>query len=584
MFFLCYNFARIEVGFMKKSNKGFTLVEVLVVITIMGLILLFALPEVQRLQARNMDRKYRTYEQSLESSARLFVDSNAIDLFGTSENGCADVSFAELKAKSLAKEYVGDGVSCNNKNTYVHIQRVNNKDTYKVFLNCTKNGEIVYRTDKNRVKCDASGDSNKVITLGNFKITMKPDKTDWSKTKNVKIEIESSDKLVSNISLKYYVSEDDDGDSVVPGSEGTIEFGNNSGVTKVSRSVALADMTGFRYLVINPTTIKDLKGRVYSEKTISGALKMDNTPPVINDIRMESDFNGTRVWINFTDEESGVKEFKYIFPEREETRATLLTGKFNSPTSPNLFLSDNFTDESLDDQILIRAYDNAGNLTEKTSHIKVYKNKLDISNLKMVIVDKDGNDAMPYKMPYYDSDGNLVGETITNNWHNYLKIESITGATNTAGDIIYQVNGKTFDPNKGMIINEEAVYRGLTIKVISRFGETTSTAEKTYEYYYDGKKPFINIGKTSSGAVTIRAVDDGAGLSSCSGTYSFKPIYHPSYSNGEPSSGSISLVGARDRLTISPKSRGIYQFRASVNCRDKVGNVSSRTSMFQVTY
>ena len=263
---------------MKKRNKGFTLVEVLVVITIMGLILLFALPEVQRLQARNMDRKYRTYEQSLESSARLFVDSNALDLFGTSENGCADVSFTELKAKSLAKEFLGEpGVSCSNKNTYVHIQRTNNKDTYRVFLNCTKNGEIVYRTDANRVKCDASGDSNKVITLGNFKITMKPDKTGWSKTKNVSINIESSDKLVSNIALNYYVSEDDDGDSLVPGSEGTINFGNNSGVTEVSRSVALADMTGFRYLVINPTNIRDTKGRVYSEKTVSGALKLDNT-------------------------------------------------------------------------------------------------------------------------------------------------------------------------------------------------------------------------------------------------------------------------------------------------------------------
>ena len=89
---------------MKKRNKGFTLVEVLVVITIMGLILLFALPEVQRLQARNMDRKYRTYEQSLESSARLFVDSNALDLFGTSENGCADVSFTESNIKINAKK------------------------------------------------------------------------------------------------------------------------------------------------------------------------------------------------------------------------------------------------------------------------------------------------------------------------------------------------------------------------------------------------------------------------------------------------------------------------------------------------
>lgn len=571
---------------MKKSNKGFTLVEVLVVITIMGLILLFALPEVQRLQARNMNRKYRTYEQSLESSARLFVDSNALDLFGTSENGCADVSFTELKAKSLAKEFLGEaGVSCSNKNTYVHIQRTNNKDTYRVFLNCTKNGEIVYRTDANRVKCDASGDSNKVITLGNFKITMKPDKTGWSKTKNVSISIESSDKLVSNIALNYYVSEDDDGDSVVPGSEGTINFGNNSGVTKVSRSVALADMTGFRYLVINPTNIRDTKGRVYSEKTVSGAIKLDNTPPVINSIRMQQDFNGTRVWINFTDEESGVKEFKYIFPNREETRATLLTGKFNSPTSPNLFLSDNFTDETLDDDILIRAYDNAGNLAEQMSHIKVYKDKLNISKLRVTFVDKDGNTPTLYRRPYYDSNGHILGYTTTGKWYNYLKIESISGATNTAGDIIYQVNGKTFDPNTGIIINDYGIRTGITIKVISRFGETTSTATKTYDYYYDGRPPIV-VFNLSGNSVIVRANDGGygSGLDYCSGSYYFTPINSASVGGGVPSSEDIFLTSSNPSMTMKPVRSGRYQFRANVTCYDKAGNREFRSYMRSFTY
>ena len=164
-----------------------------------------------------------------------------------------------------------------------------------------------------------------------------------------------------NIALNYYVSEDDDGDSLVPGSEGTINFGNNSGVTEVSRSVALADMTGFRYLVINPTNIRDTKGRVYSEKTVSGALKLDNTPPVINSVRMHPDFNGTSIWINFTDQESGIKNFTYIFPDREETRTKPLEGKLNSPTYANLFLSEKFTTTGLNEKIRIRAYDNAGN-------------------------------------------------------------------------------------------------------------------------------------------------------------------------------------------------------------------------------
>jgi len=549
---------------MKKSNKGFTLVEVLVVITIMGLILLFALPEVQRLQARNMDRKYRTYEQSLESSARLFVDSNALDLFGTSENGCADVSFTELKAKSLAKEFLGEpGVSCSNKNTYVHIQRTNNKDTYRVFLNCTKNGEIVYRTDANRVKCDASGDSNKVITLGNFKITMKPDKTGWSKTKNVSINIESSDKLVSNIALNYYVSEDDDGDSLVPGSEGTINFGNNSGVTEVSRSVALADMTGFRYLVINPTNIRDTKGRVYSEKTVSGALKLDNTPPVINSVRMHPDFNGTSIWINFTDQESGIKNFTYIFPDREETRAKPLEGKLNSPTYANLFLSEKFTTTGLNEKIRIRAYDNAGNEKELDDMtIKVYKSRLDVSDAKVKFVDADDNEV-----------------TKLEGWHNGpLYIADVSGATEIDGpELKYQVsisvNGEKnkidFVPgNKIEVFVDNQGPTNVSVNAVSTLGETSKIKEIAgYAMQFNklNQKGLSIVADNSK--IELSLLDDEVNLKECTISYTFSPAGQ----GGAWLSETFTLNDIQPNKMVQPKGYGRNTFLCVATCTDKDG-------------
>ena len=547
---------------MKKRNKGFTLVEVLVVITIMGLILLFALPEVQRLQARNMDRKYRTYEQSLESSARLFVDSNALDLFGTSENGCADVSFTELKAKSLAKEFLGEpGVSCSNKNTYVHIQRTNNKDTYRVFLNCTKNGEIVYRTDANRVKCDASGDSNKVITLGNFKITMKPDKTGWSKTKNVSINIESSDKLVSNIALNYYVSEDDDGDSLVPGSEGTINFGNNSGVTEVSRSVALADMTGFRYLVINPTNIRDTKGRVYSEKTVSGALKLDNTPPVINSVRMHPDFNGTSIWINFTDQESGIKNFTYIFPDREETRTKPLEGKLNSPTYANLFLSEKFTTTGLNEKIRIRAYDNAGNEKELDDmNIKVYKSRLDVSDAKVKFVDADDNEV-----------------TKLEGCHNGpLYIADVSGATEIDGpELKYQVsisvNGKKnkidFVPgNKIEVFVDNQGPTNVSVNAVSTLGETSKIKEIVgYAMQFNklNQKGLSIVADNSK--IELSLLDDEVNLKECTISYTFSPAGQ----GGALLSGTLTLNDIQPNNMVQPNGYGRNTFLCVATCTDK---------------
>lgn len=66
----------------ERNRFGFTLTELIVVIAIMGVILILALPQVANIQRANKDSKYETYQKSLETAAKLYVDSNTKDLFG----------------------------------------------------------------------------------------------------------------------------------------------------------------------------------------------------------------------------------------------------------------------------------------------------------------------------------------------------------------------------------------------------------------------------------------------------------------------------------------------------------------------
>ena len=322
---------------MRKNNKGFTLIEVLVAITIMGIITVMALPGVQQLQSRNRERKYEKYGESLVSSAKLYVDSNEEDIFGYAVSGCADITFSELEAKALAKDYETNGITCvgNMTNadlrddTFIHVEKKNNKYVYQPYITCTdKTGKIVYQTPDVVNRCE----NVSVGVQGNmtFNITAASDteRDKWTKTKQINVEIGSDDGLVPNNFSAYCLTKADNPDVCVEGSRQKIIFGNALGVKSVKKTINLTDLTGEFYFVLLASEghIEDLAGNQISENKRSNfTIKIDNTPPVISDIK-EANTIDCRLQIFFSDD-SRVNRISYIYDDGEEQDQKCLLAK-----------------------------------------------------------------------------------------------------------------------------------------------------------------------------------------------------------------------------------------------------------------
>ena len=374
---------------MRKNNKGFTLIEVLVAITIMGIITVMALPGVQQLQSRNRERKYEKYGESLVSSAKLYVDSNGEDIFGYAVSGCADITFSELEAKALAKDYETNGITCvgNMTNadlrddTFIHVEKKNNKYIYQPYITCTdKTGKIVYQTPDVVNRCE----NVSVGVQGNmtFNITAASDteRDKWTKTKQINVEIGSDAGLVPNNFSAYCLTKADNPDVCVEGSRQRINFGNALGVKSVKKTINLTDLTGEFYFVLLASEggIADLAGNQISENKRSNfTIKIDNTPPTITNITKAAPlFWGDllyRLQVEFYDEPAGSKitrvTYTYDTDEEQDEKCPInlaYHGDCTDIKSP--YITTAFTvNRNVD--VVMKVYDEAGNSASYKTHV-----------------------------------------------------------------------------------------------------------------------------------------------------------------------------------------------------------------------
>ena len=270
----------------KLNDKGFTLIELIVVIAIMGVILILALPQISRLQSANKDKKYDAYYSSIESAAKLYMDSQAKDLFGSNSSGCVTVDYSDLKKQNLVKDFGSSDVTCGQNNeTYVEVRKVNDNFLYSTSLVCRDSKDskkIVY--ERKEVPTEAC--TNEPDKAGPT-VNITPSEHDWVQTKNLKIKIKITDAytLNKNIGILYYWT-NSSGTKV--SNDYTYSYKNKKGVKSVSYQIPTKNIptaSGQYKLVVrqwissSTNGIQDALGNQTVSDATAGLYKIDNVKP-----------------------------------------------------------------------------------------------------------------------------------------------------------------------------------------------------------------------------------------------------------------------------------------------------------------
>ena len=269
-----------------KNDKGFTLIELIVVIAIMGVILILALPQISKLQSANKDKKYDAYYSSIESATKLYMDSQAKDLFGSNSSGCVTVDYSDLKKQNLVKDFGSSDVTCGRNNeTYVEVRKVNDNFLYSTSLVCRDSKDskkIVYE----RKEVPTEPCTNEPDKAGPT-VNITPSEHDWVQTKNLKIKIKITDAytLNKNIGILYYWT-NSSGTKV--SKDYTYSYKNKKGVKSVSYQIPTKNIptaSGQYKLVVrqwissSTNGIQDALGNQTVSDATAGLYKIDNVKP-----------------------------------------------------------------------------------------------------------------------------------------------------------------------------------------------------------------------------------------------------------------------------------------------------------------
>ena len=287
-----------------KNRKGFTLVELLVVIVILGIITGLSIPLIRNLSASMEKKKYTTYNETLLSGAKLYNDSYSEDLFGHNENGCAYVTYSQLEDRNLLKDIEISDVSCNSDSTFVRILKIGDKYAYSPFLGCgkEKNGKagsidttLPVANQENVMKaeyCTGTEENNLEISalIGSDAASMN------KKRKKTKLTITSATGINPRISLavKWSTNKTDHEGSFekvdfkVPGDQKEKMLGGEIISTKSGELLTPAGITGEVYLIVRVDQLQDLYGSKWKNpegtgsKYVSfGPFVIDNEPPTV---------------------------------------------------------------------------------------------------------------------------------------------------------------------------------------------------------------------------------------------------------------------------------------------------------------
>lgn len=297
-----------------KSNnkKGFTLVELLVVIVILGIITAMSIPLIRNISENGNERKYTTYSKSLVDSAKLYVNSYSKDLFGNNTTGCAYIKYSDLKDKSLVKDIQIENTSCNTDNTFIRVVKIEDKYSYVAQLGCgtVKNNKV------NKVELRPNPGiviNTQCSTNPETKVTIEPTiKNETSLTKkslSLQLKMTSLTGFQNNGALKLKFAWTTSSNSVASNAEWKeVTFPTTPSIneqkkqilankeitlknTNQTKIITPSGATGKYFLAVKPEVINDVSGNdiLLNKKNniiYFGPYIVDNTAPTVPNINI----------------------------------------------------------------------------------------------------------------------------------------------------------------------------------------------------------------------------------------------------------------------------------------------------------
>ena len=408
------------------KKKGFTLVELLVTIVILGIISGLSIPLLRALSNNRTEKQYKTYLNSLVASAKLYNDSYSSDLFGNNENGCEFVTFQELVSHKLLKDIMISNISCNSDYSKVRILKYKGQYYYTGVLGCgadknrmlkDEDREISYKYPDSDISC--TGNDKTPIEI---KIIGEISELFNKKKRRANVRLRSSMGINPDISLSYAWSLVNDYNSISSDSWKKVTFENVPTVSNQDNDIknqqiividsnditTPSGVSGKYYLFVRIDTLQDifLNSWVNAvDSTINyisaGPFSIDNVSPTFNGYSLitteeNSLYNNLvpRFMLDVTDDKSDSSQIKMCFSIDEDK----CEKKNNSYLNYSNYL-DSFDKQInyLDDNLKISdSYDN-------NIH-KVYVTVADLAgNYKTQSIDYKVADE--YKLTYDDNGG-----------------------------------------------------------------------------------------------------------------------------------------------------------------------------------
>lgn len=151
---------------MRKNSKGFTMIELLGALIIIGVLLLIAVPGVSTLMRRFREDYYVKLEKSLEASAKdFYADNKLYQPEGELKSSYTSID-SLIKKKYVEKlvDYKSKACSLTETESYViSIYKGNGKYEYKACISCPEDD---YRSNQDKTYCDPAWRTNDNIKYG----------------------------------------------------------------------------------------------------------------------------------------------------------------------------------------------------------------------------------------------------------------------------------------------------------------------------------------------------------------------------------------------------------------------------------